>query len=149
MNRLQRHGAYMQKHHPAEALSLFQRLASQFPGVGEIHYRLGKLYFDAGNMVKAKENYLLASKLNADLVEAFFNLGLLYASQGEYEQAEKMFARAVVLKPTYLDEALFNLAYTQKEQGLTKEAISSLNLALEVNSHNKVAAKMLKQLTNK
>ncbi len=147
INRMQRHGDYMQKNHPIEALSLFQRLATQFPGVGEIHYRLGKLYFDIGNMAKARENYLLASKLNPNLTEAFFNLGHLYASQGEYEQAEKMFQRVVVLAPSYLDEALFNLAYTQAEQGLTSDAISSLHLALEVNSHNKAAAQMLKQLT--
>lgn len=147
INRMQRHGDYMQKNHSIEALSLFQRLAAQFPGVGEIHYRLGRLYFDIGNMAKARENYLLASKLNPNLTEAFFNLGHLYASQGEYEQAEKMFARVVDLAPTYLDEVFFNLAYTQKEQGFTVEAISSLRLALEVNSHNKAATKMLKQLT--
>lgn len=149
VNRLQRHGDYMQNHHPEEALPLFQRLANQYPGVDEIHYRLGKLYFAAGNIVKAKENYLLATKLNRDLTEAFFNLGHIYASKGEYEQAEKMFSRVVELAPSYLDEALFNLAYTQKEQGLNKEAVASLSLALEVNSHNKAAAKMLKFLTQK
>ncbi len=147
VNRLQRHGAYMQKHHPEEGLRLFKRLATLYPGVDEIHYRLGKLYFEAGNIVKARENYLLATKLNPDLPEAFFNLGNIYAEKGEYEQAEKMFARVVVLAPSYLDEALFNLAYTQKEQGLKPEAIASLRLALEVNSHNRAAAKMLKFLT--
>lgn len=147
INRLQRHGAYLQKHHAEEALPLFEALAARFVGVGEIHYRLGKLYADAGRMGKARENYLLASKLNPNLTEAFFNLGVILASQGEYEQAEKMFARVVDQAPSYLDEALFNLAYTQHEQGLTLDAIASLRLALEVNSRNTAAAKMLRQLT--
>ncbi len=145
--RLRRYGEFMQKHHPEEALLLFQKLAGEFPDVGEVYYRLGKLYFASGNMEKAKENYLLASKLNPDLTEAFFNLGHLYASQSEYEQAEKMFARVVVLAPSYLDEALFNLAYTQKEQDLIPDAISSLRQALEVNNQNKAASHMLKLLT--
>jgi len=147
INRMQRHCDYMQKHHPVETLSLFQRLAAQFPDVGEVHYHLGKLYFDAGNVAKAQENYLLASKLNPDLAEAFFDLGHIYISQGEYEQAEKMFTRVVDLAPTYLDEPLLNLAYTQKEQDLIPDAVSSLRLALEVNRHNQAALKMLRQLT--
>lgn len=149
LKRLRLHGDYMQKKDLAEALTLFQRLASEYLGVGEIHYRLGKLYSALGNSVKARENYLLASKLDPNLTEAFFNLGHLYASQGEYEQAEKMFARVVVLAPPYLDEALFNLAYTQKEQGLTVEAMASLQQALEVNGNNRAAAKMLRFLQNK
>jgi serine/threonine protein kinase len=149
IERLHRHGGYMQEKHPDEALPLFQHLATQFPGVGEIHYRLGKLYFEAGDMGKARENYLLASKLNPNLTEAFFNLGHLYLSEGKYEQAEKMFARVVDLAPPYLDEALCNLAYTQKEQGFNAAAVTSLRSALKVNSRNKVASHMLKVLTQK
>ena len=149
MERLHRHGDYMQNKHPDEALPLFQRLATQFPGVGEIHYRLGKLYYEEGKMGKAKENYLLATKLNPNLTEAFFNLGHLYLSDGNNEEAEKMFARVVALSPSYLDEALCNLAYTQKEQGLIPDAVKSLREALKVNKHNKVAAHMLQILTQK
>lgn len=149
IERLYRHGEYMQKNYPDEALSLFQRLATQYPEVGEVHYRLGKIYFEAGDTDKARKNYLLASKLNPNLTEAFFNLGHLYLSEGKYEQAEKMFARVVDLAPSYLDEALCNLAYTQKEQGFTDAAIASLRAALKVNSRNKVASHMLKVLTQK
>lgn len=147
IKRLQRHGAYMQKHHPKEALTLFEGLAGQFLGVGEIHYRLGKLYADAGRLDKARENYLLASKLNPNLTEAFYDLGHIFALQGEYEEAEKMFARVVDQAPPYLDEALFNLAYAQNEQGFIEDAIASLRLALKENRHHKAAAQLLKQLT--
>ncbi|MDA3972094.1 MAG: protein kinase [Desulfobulbaceae bacterium] len=147
IKRLQRHGAYMQKHHPQEALMLFEGLAVQFLGVGEIHYRLGKLYADAGRLDKARENYLLASKLNPNLTESFYDLGHIFALQGEYEEAEKMFARVVDQAPPYLDEALFNLAYAQNEQGFTEDAIASLRSALKVNRRHKAAAQLLKQLT--
>jgi len=60
-----------------------------------------------------------------------------------------MYERTVELSPAFLDEALFNLARTQKKLGKRLESIENLERAISVNPDNKQARELLERLTRK
>jgi tetratricopeptide (TPR) repeat protein len=57
-----------------------------------------------------------------------------------------MYQRAVELSPSFLDEALFNLALVQNKLGKRQGSIKSLKHAIRINPKNKQAIKLLKYL---
>jgi tetratricopeptide (TPR) repeat protein len=94
----------------------------------------------------AIDQYKAVSRLDPAAVDAFFNLGYLYAVQKNYEDAEGMYQRTVELKPDYLDEALFNLAMVQKRLGKNDACIGNLETALKINPNNARVKKYLEKM---
>ena len=113
----------------------------------------GKAYFDLGKIrMKAKEYpgairaFREAATLGFRPADTLYNLGFVYASTGDFGNAEKMFHRVASLKPSYLDKALFNLAAVQQKQGKRQECIHSLKKALAVNPNNQRAQTYLRRI---
>jgi type II secretory pathway predicted ATPase ExeA len=104
---------------------------------------LAKLYTAQEKHGKAIETYEKATVIEPDMPGLFFNLGFLYAARDDYALAEGAFARAVELSPSYLDQALFNLAVVQYRQGKRDKTLQSLRKALEVNPQNLKARGLL------
>jgi hypothetical protein len=57
-----------------------------------------------------------------------------------------MYARVIELNPSYLDEALFNLAMMQEKQGKRAECILNLEKAVIFNPDNGPAADYLAKM---
>ena len=53
----------------------------------EAHYNLANLYFEACDYRLAKLHYELAAEIEPDFPNTYFNLGLIYALNDEYEDA--------------------------------------------------------------
>jgi tetratricopeptide (TPR) repeat protein len=53
----------------------------------EAHYNLANLYFEAGDYKLAKLHYELAAEIDPDFPNTYFNLGLVYALNDNYEDA--------------------------------------------------------------
>ena len=64
----------------------------------------------------------------------------------DYSRAEEMYGRVVELAPSYLDEALFNLAMVQHKQEKMSQTIENLERALAFNPNNEMAKKYLLKL---
>jgi tetratricopeptide (TPR) repeat protein len=95
---------------------------------------------------KAIESFSKVSKLDPQFPDAFFNLGYLLARNKDYAGAEEMYARVVQLSPSYLDEALFNLAVIQDKLGKKKESLANLEKTLAVNPNNEPAKKLFEKM---
>jgi tRNA A-37 threonylcarbamoyl transferase component Bud32 len=145
LGKMDKHASFLEKEHPKEAFDHLTIMAKNYPKVATVHFYLGKLYTSRYEIHKATDAYLLTLKLDPNFTDAYFNLGYIYASAGKYDQAEQMYARVVALKPPYLDEALVNLAVTQRKQDKDVESVHSLQQALTVNPGNRLAVKKLSQ----
>lgn len=145
LDRLDRHAGYLEKESPREAFDRVSLLAESHPKVAMAHFYLGKMYASRYENLKATSAYQRALELDPKYTDAYFNLGYIYASAGKYDKAEEMYAKVVALAPPYVDEALVNLAVTQRLQDKVVESIHSLQQALQVNPGNRLAAKKMSQ----
>jgi tetratricopeptide (TPR) repeat protein len=110
------------------------------------HLELGLLYTRLKEYPQAIGAYEIALELDPALPEAFFNLAYVHALTRDYARAEEMYAHVVKMAPSYLDEALFNLAMVQRKQGKTNQCIENLERATKYNPNNKLAKEYLLKL---
>jgi type II secretory pathway predicted ATPase ExeA/TolA-binding protein len=130
---------------PLEAEKMLRKAVALDSKNVEAYFLLGKLYTRSKDYARAIAAYQKAVGLDSELSDALFNLGFIYASTGMYEDAEKMFARAVRTHPPYLDKALFNLAMVQQKLGKKEESLTNLEKAVAVKPDNQKAQTFLKQ----
>lgn len=76
---------------------------------------LGLLYFQRGDIQKARNYFLMASSVDPVCVEVMLNIANCERSDGNFENAEKLLIRILELKPEYLN-ARINLAAVLSEQ---------------------------------
>ncbi|CAD6185323.1 unnamed protein product [Caenorhabditis auriculariae] len=92
--------------------SLYRSGIDVCPKNAKIHYNLGKVLGDLGNVRDAERNYWRAIRLNPSYEQALNNLGNLLDKIGERETAENLLLRAVKTRPNFA-AAWMNLAITQ------------------------------------
>ncbi|MGD9032520.1 MAG: protein kinase [Desulfobacteraceae bacterium] len=131
---------------PTNAESLFLKAIKSDPKSVQAHFQLGHLYMNQKEYTKAIGVYQSVARLDPRFPETFWNLAFIYAQTKNYPKAEEMYGRVVDLAPTYLDEALYNLAIIQEKQGKRAESIKNLEKALQVNPNNQMANKYLHRL---
>ena len=71
----------------ADAFDCFTESISKDPRHFESHYNLANLYLDIGNSKLAINHYLFASKIEENYSNLYFNLGLAYALENDYQSA--------------------------------------------------------------
>jgi tetratricopeptide (TPR) repeat protein len=75
---------------------------------------MGLIYYEIDEFHNAEECYHKALERDPSSPKIWNNLGVLYFSEGSYEQARHCFEEALSLLPMYYD-ALFNLRDTCRE----------------------------------
>jgi tetratricopeptide (TPR) repeat protein len=131
---------------PREAKSLLLKATESDPENAQAYFQLGLTYTALKNSPKAIEAYQKSIQLDPKFPGAYFNLGYVYAMDKSYSKAEEYYSQVVKMAPSYLDEALFNLALAQEKQGKRKKSIENLERALQVNPKNEMAPKLLHKL---
>ncbi|MFZ0727087.1 MAG: AAA family ATPase [Desulfobacterales bacterium] len=131
---------------PQEAEAMLHKAVALDDKNVAAHLALGKYYTRSKDYARAIDAYQKAVDLEPELSDALFNLGFIYASTAMYENAEKMFGRAVALEPPYLDKALFNLAMVQQKLGKKKQSRASLERVLAIDPGNQKAQTYLKEV---
>jgi len=135
---------------PEKAERLLLKSLEMVPENPSTHYLLGRIYTNEKNYQQAVAAYEKAVELKTDIAGVYFNLGFIYyAVKKDYSRAQEMYNRTIELSPPFLDEALFNLALTQKRLGKRQESITNLERAIRVNPANKQARELLERLTLK
>ena len=131
---------------PLEAESMIRKAVEADPKNIRAHFEQGKIYTKTKKYAQAIDAYQNVVALNPYFSDAFFNLGFIYATTGNYKGAERVLKRAVQLKPSYLDKALFNLALVQERLGKNQESLANLKKAATVRPENKKVQAYLKQV---
>jgi len=123
----------LEKEHFKEAVALFEQDIQQYPAIKEkmaVPYSqalLGQAVSLAGkDRQQAKELLLKAVEINKDSIQAYFNLGLIYAKMNDFPRAIDSYKKAAELDPQF-PETFFNLAYiyaTTEKYSLAEEMYS-------------------------
>jgi cytochrome c-type biogenesis protein CcmH/NrfG len=129
-----------------KATALLEKSIRLNPDSEQAHFQLGMLLLKQKDYPRAIASYQNVIQLNPKFPDTFFNLGFIYALSKDYARAEEMYARVVELAPDYVDEALFNQALVQNEQGKKAACISNLEKAVAINPKNVPAQNYLKKM---
>jgi len=113
-------------------MTLYTRTLETNPAAAVIRSNLGALYFDAGQLDRARAEWELALAQKPDNVVTMNALGILYTRQARYPEAAVMFQRAMAAKPLWGD-VHFSYASLLEATGdmpsALKEFQSSVSLA--------------------
>ncbi len=96
----------------------------------QIHYRLGIIYGDRGDLGEALAEYGRAVEIDPDYPKSYLNMGAILARLGEFDDAVRAFESALAIDPAYT-EARVNLAMVHLGEGRFDDAISELETALD------------------
>ncbi len=131
---------------PEKAKALLLKAVRLAPLSTRGHYQLGRIYMRQKDFTSAIASYQTALEQDPQMPNVWFNLGYIYAVKKDYLKAQEMFGRVVDLAPSFLDEALYNLAVIQRKMGNINGCIKNLEQAVIVNPENKNAKNMLQTL---
>jgi tetratricopeptide (TPR) repeat protein len=103
--------------------------------LGDAHNRLG-------DKKSAREAFRRAIEIDETYAEAYFNLGLLLADDGQSEEAERLLRRATQLTPNS-HKAHGSLGIVLQQLGRYSEAEAELRRAIEIDPTDEIAASYL------
>ncbi len=114
------------------AAASFEQVIARKPTDPEAYYNLGTLNLRRNDLQQARQ-YLeqIPLKLRPNYPEAWNNLGMIAAQQGQAEEAIRDFQESLRLRPDYA-VALLNLGNFYRRQGSPEKAEPLLNRALEI-----------------
>jgi len=86
---------------PQEGIPLLVEALKYGVEKARIYFRLGNLYYDAGDLAKAEYAYKRAIEEDPKHISAHHNLGVVYRKQGKISRAVKMLKKARKLELRY------------------------------------------------
>jgi len=79
----------------SEALKVYQKLSDLMPDDFDVYLRIAQIYRELNQPDKAEENLLKARQYSPGNPEVMYNEGMLYESQGRFEDAIRVLSDAV------------------------------------------------------
>ena len=79
----------------SEALKVYQKLSDLMPDDSDVYLRIAQIYRELHQLDKAEENLVKARQYAPGSLEVMYNEGMLYESQGRYEDAIRVLSDAV------------------------------------------------------
>ncbi|MDQ1408107.1 MAG: hypothetical protein QOG55_3736 [Acidobacteriaceae bacterium] len=126
---------FLERGYPEASETFFGRALQDDPASAEAEYGLGSVYLRQQKTKEARETFERALKLQASypgtISNAWNNLGILTAREGDAAAAIDFFQRALQIDPAHLI-ALLNLGNAYRQQKEWGEAKKALQRALEV-----------------
>jgi tetratricopeptide (TPR) repeat protein len=78
-----------------EALAVYQKLSDLMPDDSDVYLRIAQIYRELHQLDKAEENLVKARQYAPGSLEVMYNEGMLYESQGRYDDAIRVLIDAV------------------------------------------------------
>src|SRR5437899_2915843 len=79
----------------SEALKVYQKLSDVMPDDSDVYLRIAQIYRELHQLDKAEENLVKARQYAPGSLEVMYNEGMLYESQGRFEDAIRVLSDAV------------------------------------------------------
>ncbi|HKW61246.1 MAG TPA: tetratricopeptide repeat protein [Candidatus Acidoferrum sp.] len=78
-----------------EALTVYKKLSDLMPDDSDVYLRIAQIYRELHQLDKAEENLVKARQYAPGSLEVMYNEGMLYESQGRYDDAIRVLSDAV------------------------------------------------------
>jgi tetratricopeptide (TPR) repeat protein len=114
-----------------EAQRAYHMALALDPKRGDAHLNLGKLYHDAGDLVKAEAHYRAAVESDPEDPAPHFNTGVLMEDLKRPQDALRAYREAVKVDPAFAD-AHYNLGLLFDSMGKKAEAMAHLRAARKI-----------------
>jgi eukaryotic-like serine/threonine-protein kinase len=134
------------KANPDQARSLLEQAVVRAPENIEAHFQLGRLLTQKKLYPAAIQEYQRALNLNNRIPEAYFNLGYIHLTQGNYDLAIQHLEWCRALSPPYQDEVLTNIGIVYLRKNNLRQARTYFQEASRLNPRNAVARAYLANL---
>jgi len=79
----------------SEALAVYQKLSDLMPDDADVYLRIAQIYRELRELDRAEQNLVKARQYAPGSLEVMYNEGMLYESQGRYEDAIRVLSDAV------------------------------------------------------
>ena len=126
---------FYERGYPETSEIFFRRALQEDPASAEALYGLGSVYLQQQKLPEARESFGRVLKLQASypgtIPNAWNNLGILSAREGNTASAIELFQRALQIDPAHLI-ALLNLGNAYRQQKEWAEAKKALQRAFDV-----------------
>lgn len=123
-----------------------QRRVEHYPSDLQLRFELGQLYFQAGRITEAIQEFQRAQNNPHRRIQALYHLGLCFARRGIHDLAARTFQNALKEKVVFDDEKkelLYALGCVLEQMGRKAEAIEQFKLIYEADiAFRDVAAKV-------
>jgi tetratricopeptide (TPR) repeat protein len=100
-----------------------------------LHFNLGSVYEQAGDLTEAEHHYREASRLARDYPQAHNSLGLLLLRSGRVAEAEEHFAEVIKLLPGFA-QAHNCLGIVRQRQNRMAEALTCFQKAVQCDTND-------------
>src|SRR3989339_1229384 len=121
--------------HEESRLAYFKALVFS-PNNAEKYLNLGDILRTQGKNREAMKNYLIALQLDRKYAaRVYYNIGLVFAGQGMFDQAIIYYRQALAIKPDY-DTVYINLGNALSMQNKYDDAILIYHKALDINQQS-------------
>lgn len=116
-----------------QAIVAYEKAVAQDPEYFPALVNLANLYFEKGEIEKAKSLYLRAYQIEPTSHKLLFNIGNLYDELGDFDNALQFFQKATEQFPLYAD-AHFNMAVVYEKIGLISKAKEHWKAYLQIDN---------------
>lgn len=107
-----------------------------------VHYRQGYQYLTMGEVARAKQEFIKATKADTTFAEAYCRLGYIYAAEENHVDAMFNYRKAIALNPSYAD-AHYYFALSLLATGDTAKAFEEFYAAVQADSTHILAREAL------
>ena len=122
----------------AEAIKHFTMAIQSNPDYAEAYNNMGTVFLSTNKPAEARDQFLFAIKINPDYAEAYSNLGNAFTMLKDFDTALIHHLHAVRLL-TDSSDIYYNLGNTYALKGMLSEAVSSFQMALQLNPASEMA----------
>lgn len=133
---------------PETAQKLLEQAAALDPNHFEAAFQLARFLTFRKEFPAAIQQYRTALRMNDQAPDIYFNLGYIFLSQGDLDQAIENYQTCLALSPPYRDEVLTNLAVCHWQKNNPPQARLLLEQALALNPNNELAQSYRKILNS-
>jgi len=126
--------AYKNSNKFHKSIDIFKELVNKYPERANIHYLLGTINEEMGDIDSAFKYYKEAIELESESTEILHGLRVCYQKKERYSDLENVCERILQLNPEDLS-ALNSLAIISMEKGNYEKAIRILNQVIEKDNY--------------